>query len=212
MNKLFLATAIALLYGCTAVFGQTVDTIAHPQPQLAVDDASIFTDFSFSVKNIKNVNLQLNTDFNKLQQGDYFIVERSYDGITYETVGALKIEANSTQYAHTDSSALNGTDYYRIKYSGKTGRQAYSKTVVVTLSADVDFKFYPNPVDKLLIIRTGHNIDIQISDAVGTVRFNKELEPGLQVLNVSALEKGSYILRIADKQSNRVVSEHLLKN
>jgi hypothetical protein len=34
----------------------------------------------------------------------------------------------------------------------------------------------------------------------------------VQIINVSALEKGGYILRVADKESSHVVFEHLLKN
>ena len=80
------------------------------------------------------------------------------------------------------------------------------------LSGDVDFKFYPNPVDKLLIVRTEHTVDIQILDPSGTVLLSKRLQSGLQVVNVSALEKGVYVLRVTDKESNRAISRQLVKN
>jgi hypothetical protein len=76
----------------------------------------------------------------------------------------------------------------------------------------IDLKFYPNPADKLLIVRTSHAIDVQVLDAVGTVRLQKQLQPGLQVINIAFLEKGTYVLNIADKESNKVISEQLLKN
>ncbi|MDP4253469.1 MAG: T9SS type A sorting domain-containing protein, partial [Bacteroidota bacterium] len=75
-----------------------------------------------------------------------------------------------------------------------------------------DFKFYPNPADKLLIIRTEHVVDIQVIDAIGSIRLAARLQPGIQVVNLSGLEKGVYILRVADKESNRIVSNQLLKN
>jgi hypothetical protein len=95
---------------------------------------------------------------------------------------------------------------------GQGGRVLYSKTLQLSLSGDIDFKFYPNPVDKLFIIRTEHIIDIQVVDANGATRLSKRLQPGIQVVNISSLERGVYILRVADKESNRIVSNQLLKN
>ena len=66
--------------------------------------------------------------------------------------------------------------------------------------------------DKLFIVRTDHTIDLQIIDAAGTVRVSKRLQAGIQVVNVSSLEKGVYVLRVTDKESNRAVSHQLLKN
>ena len=209
MNKCWL-TLITLLWSLVSIAQTAVETNVDTDDSTQKEKTSFFADFSCAVKNSSNVELLWRVT--NSNDGDYFIVERSLDGQKFETVSALKITDTSTGYGVTDNSPINGTDFYRIKFIGKTGRIIYSKTMQVTLSADVDFKFYPNPVDKLLIIRTSHNIDIQVLDPLGTLRLAKQLQPGLQVINISALEKGSYILKIADKESNRVVSEQLLKN
>ena len=111
-----------------------------------------------------------------------------------------------------DMAPPNGEDFYRIRYTQLDGRSVYSKIIQFSLSGEVDFKFYPNPVDKLFIIRTEHLIDIQIIDASGIIRLSKRLQSGIQVINISTLEHGVYILRVADKESNRVISNQLLKN
>jgi len=208
MKKLWL-TLITLLWTIVSI-AQTVDTNIDQDDSVQKDKSSFFVDFSCAVKNANIVELVWKINNNN--DGDYFIIERSIDGLRYETISALKITDTSTGYGVTDNSPINGTDFYRIKYISKTGKVSYSRTSQVTLSADVDFKFYPNPVDKLLIIRTSHNIDIQILDPLGTTKLSRQLQPGLQVINISSLEKGSYVLKIADKESNRVVSEQLLKN
>jgi hypothetical protein len=82
----------------------------------------------------------------------------------------------------------------------------------LSLSGAVDFKFYPNPVDKLFIVRTEHAIDLEIIDAAGVVRLSKRLQAGIQVVNASSLEKGVYVLRVTDKESNRAVSHQMVKN
>jgi hypothetical protein len=143
---------------------------------------------------------------------DYFVIERSPDETHYETIGVVRIAAGTEHYEVTDGAAPNGSDYYRIKYTARTGAMVYSKTMQLSLSGAVDFKFYPNPVDKLFIVRTEHTIDLQVIDAAGAVRLSKRLQPGIQVMNVSSLEKGVYILRVTDKESNRAVSHQLVKN
>ncbi len=199
MNKFWLILS-AVVYSCAS--------LAQPSSQKEAN--SFFTDISCSVKGTNTVDLQwkiYNDD-----QGDYFIVERSTDGEHFETVGAMKISDTTTSYNLSDNPSYNGVNFYRVKYTSKAGKFIYSKTVQATLAGAVDFKFYPNPVDKLLIIQTAHSIDVQILDAAGGLRVTKDLQPGLQIINISNLEKGSYVLKVADKQSNRVVSEQLLKN
>jgi len=189
---------------------QAVDIPGNQDSSIQKDGISFFADFSCAVK--KTNNVELLWKINNTGEGDYFIVERSMDGLRYETVSALKITDTSSGYGVMDNSPVNGTDFYRIKYISKSGRIIYSRIIQVNLSADVDFKFYPNPVDKLLIIRTSHNIEIQVLDAAGALRLSRQFQPGLQVINIASLEKGSYVLKIADKESNRVISEQLLKN
>jgi hypothetical protein len=143
---------------------------------------------------------------------DYFIVERSQDGSQYQTIGVMSATGLVGHYELTDGTATNGSDFYRIKYTGRTGAPVYSKIMELNLSGAVDFKFYPKPVDKLFIVRTEHTIDLQIIDAAGLVRLSKRLQSGIQVVNVSSLERGVYILRVTDKESNRAVSHQMLKN
>lgn len=154
----------------------------------------------------------LKWDVDSIIDGEYFIVERSPDGIHYETIGALLSDNGKVHYELMDQAPPNGSDFYRIRYTGHTGQPVYSKAMELRLSGDVDFKFYPNPVDKLFIVRTEHMVDIQVLDPSGTVWLSKRLQPGLTVVNASALEKGVYVLRVTDKESNRAVSWQLVKN
>lgn len=173
-------------------------------------NGAVFTNFTGTVREGGKVSLQWDVD--SAEDGDYFVVQRSVDGITFETIGAMRRTGSNNHYELTDMAPPNGTDLYRVKYTGQDGRFLYSRQVQLSLSGDVEFKFYPNPVDKLLIIRTEHTIDIQIVDGVGSIRLNKRLQPGIQVINASSLERGVYVLRVADKESNRIVSNQLLKN
>ena len=202
-----------MVMGCCVAMAQpgrgTPDSVIEPLHSFS-EGASLFTNFSAVTRELNRVYLQWDVD--SAEDGDYFIVERSTDGLHFETISVMRRSAGTTHYESTDLAPPNGIDYYRVKYAGQKGRTLFSKTMQLSLSGDVDFKFYPNPVDKLLIIRTEHAIEMQVIDAVGGIRLSKRLQSGIQVVNISFLERGVYILRVADKESNRVVSNQLIKN
>jgi hypothetical protein len=212
--KRFIGLTSLLLFAWLAMYAQPSDTTIGSGEALvqmrSADVGKLFVHFSAVVEESNKVLLQWSVD--SLAQGDYFIVERSTDGEHYEIIGAMREENESGQYELTDIAPPNGADLYRIKFMGQDGRLIYSKAIEVSLSGAIDFKFYPNPADKLLIIRTEHVVDIQVIDAIGSIRLAKRLQPGIQVVNLSGLEKGVYVLRVADKESNRIVSNQLLKN
>ncbi len=192
---------------CLALNAQQVDDSAK---QLAVhENFSLFSNFSYSIKDINKVLLQWSIDSSA--GNDYFIVEHGGDTAHFETLGVLKRTDGMIQYELFDNNALNGLNYYRIKSTDSAGLIVYSKILQVS-SGKVDFKFYPNPADKLLIIETEHYSDLQILNSIGAVVINKQLQNGVQIVDVSSLDKGDYIIRAIDKLNNKIILQHLLKN
>jgi hypothetical protein len=120
--------------------------------------------------------------------------------------------ASDTNFSVTDNAVGNGMIYYRIRISEGNGNLVYSKMVSTSATLLGDFRFYPNPVDKLLIVRSAHPVSIQVLDAYGIVWFSQALDAGLQIINVSTLQKGNYILKATDKETNNILSEQLIKN
>jgi hypothetical protein len=84
--------------------------------------------------------------------------------------------------------------------------------VIAFISGSQVFRFYPNPVDNLLIIRTENPVEVSIVDAGGKSRLNQSVSAGLQTLNVASLEKGVYLIRIFNRQTNQLQQEKLIKN
>jgi hypothetical protein len=110
-----------------------------------------------------------------------------------------------------DESPFPGRNYYRIKTSVK-GKPVYSITLIVHIGGELPYKFYPNPTDNILIVRSDISLDVQIADASGAVRISQAKVQGLQTINVSSLEKGIYTIRFTNKVSNTVSIEKLFKN
>ena len=210
MNKLFWLTSTAIAWCCFAMGQQQAnDSTTNPQQSIVAGKDSLFSDFSYSIKDRLKIWLRWKTD--SVHDGDFFVIERSTDGNKFETVGAMKGVTGVSEYELSDNAPISGHNFYRIHYTQGNERSGYSKTLQADLFQS-SFKFYPNPVDKLLIIQSDHLSEVQILNQSGAVLISRQLQAGLQVINVSSLEKGNYLLRISDKLSNKDVTEQLLKN
>ena len=81
---------------------------------------------------------------------DFFTIEKSKDGQTYEVVGIVDGAGNSNtvlEYETLDENPYQGTSYYRLKQTDFDGQNNYSKIVAVNIvSAFEDISIFPNPI------------------------------------------------------------------
>ena len=185
-------------------------SVDHFNTASLVEVNSVFTFFTVTPQNGQAV---LRWAAPPVKSEDFFIVEKSSDGLHYEMLSAMDASVGlDSVYSMIDNSVGSGMVSYRIRITGKDGKEVCSKIVNMNSISSTDFKFYPNPVDKLLIVRSSHPLSIQIVDTYGIVYFGQEIDAGMQIVNVSALQKGNYILKATDKATNTVISEQLVKN
>jgi hypothetical protein len=139
----------------------------------------------------------------------FFTVEKSTNGIDFGVIGITK-NTNTGWFEFLDDAPSKGKIYYRIKLTdGQT--LVYSEIVFATLSPDISCKFYPNPVDKVLIVRSEQGVELQITDRFGKPLISERLQAGLKVVDVSSLEPGIYVITLFQKESNRLITEKLVK-
>ena len=143
---------------------------------------------------------------------DFFAIERSDNGKSFEVVSVLSNLSPQKIFQWTDDDPQKGRSFYRIRYSFTDGDSLYSKTLPVMIAGYTAFKFYPNPVDHVLIIRTEAPLDVMISDANGRLRISETRVKGLHTINVASLEKGVYLMRVINKLTNVMSQEKLVKN
>ena len=206
MKELQLWLASAFL--CCALMAQSPGD--HTNSSSTSDANSVFGFFTVTPQDGHAI---LRWSAPPVKSEDYFIVEKSSDAIHFEMLSAMDASVGlDSVYSLIDNSVGTGTISYRIRITGKDGKEKCSKTVNMNSNSVADFRFYPNPVDKLLIIRSSHALNIQIIDMYGTVWFGQEVDAGMQIVNVSTLQKGNYILKATDKTTNSVISEQLVKN
>ncbi|MHA4843026.1 T9SS type A sorting domain-containing protein [Flavitalea antarctica] len=182
-------------------------------PERAVnspDSSYYITDLVHIIK--ENTRVILNWRLADSSITDFFSIERSCNSKEFEVVAVIKMAQVSQWFEWIDESPAKGKNIYRIKCSAKDNRQFYSKPINVQIAGDISFKFYPNPVDNILIIRSDNPLDVQIIDGTGKMRLSQGNLQGLQTINVSTLEKGIYILRLNNRLANTIVQERLIKN
>ena len=67
-------------------------------------------------------------------------------------------------------------------------------------------------IEKYLIVRTESPVELKVVDQLNKVRISKQLEVGLQLVDVATLEKGMYFITLFQKESNRLISDKLIKH
>jgi hypothetical protein len=83
---------------------------------------------------------------------DFFMIERSHDGKTFEQL--TKIDGAGTskeplKYQARDTNPYHGTSYYRLSQTDYDGTIAYFRVVAVKIETFAEItKLYPNPVRK----------------------------------------------------------------
>jgi hypothetical protein len=206
---------------CLLVFVCTAQEEATVPPQVSTDttvDTIVTSDTSGTATELKITifeNVRVILDWKQPEDTSlaFAVIERSTGGRNFEVVAVIKKSDIKSMNEWIDDAPPKGRSLYRVKFSGKDGQQAvYSKSAEATIMGDISFRFYPNPVDNILIIRSEAQLDIQILDAVGKQRIAISNLQGLQTLNVTSLEKGIYFLRINNHTTGLITQEKLIKN
>jgi hypothetical protein len=166
-----------------------------------------------TVPDFKESNrIKLQWELPALETDNYFRVERSRTGKDFEVMAVIKGKIGESNFEFTDERPGTSNNFYRVKTSLGDGNDVYSEVVATGVSPVKFCSYYPNPVERFLIMRTESRVEITISDGQGNIRINKKMNPGVEVLDVSSLEKGLYIIRLYQKESNRVIIDKLLRS
>lgn len=174
---------------------------------------------NFEVTKIKEDALLEWTTKSELNNKE-FLVQRSVNGISFETIGALNGAGNSSEeihYSFTDTDPFNGVNYYRLKQVDFDGVFEYSTTKSLVFDFNSEFSVYPNPLleDNILIISksTEDTFDkIELLDASGRLVNTKTSFSSEQSIEMDfgQLASGVYMIRI--QAGNKVITKKIVKS
>ncbi len=144
----------------------------------------------------------------------HFVIERSYDGRTFETVGNVTGNGTTSQlidYNYTDETIAKSqnTAYYRLKQVDYDGAYEYSDVRVVRFDRRADrleIAAYPNPFNNEVTIRVNAKepYTIQVTDINGVVVLSVDhTESRTHRLDVSEYTAGVYIIEVTSTQGTK---------
>jgi len=178
--------AFAFVIASATGYGQVVPAMVFPPPLTVLADTANLPIHSFTVAQKDNKALLRWKSDSLPAPESFYVVERSSNGVDFSLVGITK-NITAGWFEFVDDAPAKGKIFYRVKLS--TGQHSYySPVIAANPSADASCKFYPNPVDKVLIIRSELSVEVQISDSYGKPVIADKLQGGLKVIDVSSLE------------------------
>ncbi len=156
---------------------------------------------SFSVSQ-KESSAQLTWVTASELNNDYFTIERSVNGISYEEVAIIKGGGTSSliqNYACLDSYPLEGLSYYRLIQTDFDGMITVFNQVAFNAEITSRLLIYPNPASKEIRI-SGVTISkgLELMNIQGQVLYsqsNFNINDDSIVLDISGLKPGLYLLR-----------------
>lgn len=137
-------------------------------------------------------------------------LERSADGLQYTTIASIAAKGKASAYSYTDAKAV-GTQYYRLKLVDKDGSVTYSQVLKLQSAATgLRLQLFPNPVSHQLLLTSNTQAGtVKLYNVMGNVVLQQNWKQG-QVISVSHLPAGSYIVELSNQQQtvrDRVVKQ-----
>ncbi len=145
---------------------------------------------------------------------DHFTIERTADGINYETVGRVKGAVNSNQtlhYSFIDDKPLRGTSYYRLKQTDLNGKSKDLTLASVTCDGKVEFTIHPNPSEGIISIDGAEpDNDIIITDVLGQIIFQTKITDSRNSIDLTDQLNGVYFVKILS--ANGLITKKIIIN
>jgi hypothetical protein len=149
---------------------------------------------------------------------DYFTVQRSVDGISFEDITYVDGAGNSNEiryYSAVDEKPLSGLSYYRLKQTDFDGGYSYSKAVAVKFTQnriEEEISIYPNPNNGSFNMRLsgfseGSRLEIHMRNITGKEVLNRQIMTGmdesveLRFNEQDVLQPGIYLILIVSESN-----------
>ena len=140
------------------------------------------------------------------KDNDYFTIEKSSDGVLFESIGIVEGAGNSSNlinYSFIDDSRMTQTSYYRVKQTDFDGQFTYSSISAINCSSVDDVSIYPNPFSNSFTIDIGAGlsgpIEISIVDNIGRLVHNQTIKTKSEHIKLSVgseLSTGVYFVKV----------------
>ncbi len=167
-----------------------------------------------------NATLKWTTEYE--ENVNYYLVEKSYDGINFSSTGTVSknIDINNANYIFNDPEKIISVAYYRLKLVSTSDNASKYSNVIALYNNDASFKistinpFRSNVKIEIYIPQSGE-VELNLFDAFGKPVNKKKvlLNKGNSRVfmdNADNLSTGVYILRV--QFNNKIIQSKLFKS
>ncbi|RAV99774.1 T9SS type A sorting domain-containing protein [Pseudochryseolinea flava] len=139
------------------------------------------------------------------ENAEKFVIERSADGISFETISEVAAAGNSTsriEYNATDNLPLLGRNYYRLRIVDLDGYTEYSNVITLTHEGKKTVLIYPNPLrgssfNLVKNFQFESDATLEIIDNLGVkIRSMKITDLEQEIQFGEPLNGGAYLLKV----------------
>jgi hypothetical protein len=172
---------------------------------------------------VNNNSVNLSWESAQEQNLDKYIVEKSTDGVNWQTLTTVMAtgSSNAGEYNTVDNNAAQ-VNYYRLKQVETSGNFTYSQIIRIRKEENekLALKMYPNPVIGNAIIninsenKLAAHIKIYNQSGIQLQHLQRSLIAGsnnIPVQGLSALPAGTYIIVVEDDKFNRIGTSRFVK-
>ncbi|MEL6649635.1 MAG: S8 family serine peptidase, partial [Bacteroidota bacterium] len=202
---------------------QQFDDFPFPSDGFAFDNISITATvlpvnlLSFNATPAPNRSVQLNWETAQEIDNDHFLIERSRNGIQFESIQKVPGAGTTDQvqsYRHIDQNPYQGLNYYRLWQIDQSGQKTLSETVSVLVEGGNSLSIFPNPIVNGQLrwqyeTEEDEVLNIRILDLNGRMIFSdtRNASNGLQQFQVDLgeLSSGTYFLEVLNAKGYRSV-------
>ncbi len=211
-------------WGMLESMNQDTNVIAAPKYSAIINNMAPETCFELPLSatwddsNLSSTacSVSLNWTQNAVDTDSHFEIERSVDGMNYQTIGYVNAEASNEsieEYTLSDNVGNSGKYYYRIKVVGELGNEQYFDVQIVEVNCNENvILIYPNPAyDQILVelpnVFNGQNYFL--TDGLGKIvdigNIQADLFDEIISIDISNLIPGVYFFYLAEMDKARGV-------
>ena len=157
---------------------------------------------SFTVRKLTDA-VELNWVTEQELNSNYFMIERSADGINWNAIATIAAAGNSSipvSYQAFDGSPLDGINYYRLKQVDRDGAVKFSEVRNVVFNMAFSVSIAPNPAKDLINVSVSNNsagvFTVELIDINGKKLYEEKMSGTITKINASHFSKGIYFIKL----------------
>lgn len=156
---------------------------------------------------------------------DYFVLERSSDGLNYMEIARVDGQGTTEetfQYTYTDAGVKTVRNYYRLRQVDFDGKWSYSSVITIQKANTTDVTFFPNPAKETLFMEFAIDDDktykfrLVYYNTLGAVASEEVTvtkgDVSREAKNFDELPAGIYFVQVVNDINEVVKTQKIIKD